>query len=86
MKVRIQVCRGMMCSANGGGRPLERVFEEALTARGVMEEVELFSPGCMGSCGDGPCVRINGQKFYHVNPPDVAQLVEEEVLPLITAE
>ena len=86
MKVRIQVCRGMMCSSNGGGRPLERVFEEALAARGILDEVELFAPGCMGSCGEGPCVRINGQKFFHVNPPDVPQLLEEEVLPLLGAE
>lgn len=86
MKVRIQVCRGMMCSSYGGGRPLERVFEETLSALGVMDEVELFSPSCMGSCGEGPCVRINGQKFCHVNPPDVPALVEAEVLPLIGNE
>lgn len=84
MRVRVQVCRGMVCSSSGGGRPLERVFEEALTAAGVMDEVELFAPGCMGSCADGPCVRINGQKFYHVNPPDVAELVRNEILPLLS--
>ena len=83
MKVRVQVCRGLICSSIGGGRPLERVFEEALTAAGVMDEVELFSPGCMGSCGSGPCVRINGQKFFQINPEDVPELVRNEILPLI---
>ena len=81
--VRVQVCRGMMCSSYGGGRPLERVFEEELAAAGVLDEVELFAPTCMGSCDSGPCVRINGQKFFHINPPDVRELVQNEILPLI---
>ena len=83
MKVRVQVCRGMMCSSSGGGRPLERAFEEALTAAGIMDEVELFAPTCMGSCNSGPCVRINGQKFFHINPPDIPELINNEILPLI---
>lgn len=83
MKVRVQVCRGMMCSSWGGGRPLERAFEEALEKAGLTEDVELFAPTCMGSCDSGPCVRINGQKFYHINPPDIPGLIAEEVLPLI---
>ena len=83
MKVRVQVCRGMMCSSYGGGRPLERAFEEALTAAGIMDEVELFAPACMGSCNSGPCVRINGQKFFHINPPDIPELINNEILPLI---
>ncbi len=83
MKVKVQVCRGMMCSSYGGGRPLERAFEEALLAEGVMDEVELITPHCMGSCESGPCVRISGQKFYHINSPDVPELVQQEILPLI---
>lgn len=81
--VRVQVCRGMMCSSYGGGRPLERAFEDALTAAGVRDEVELITPTCMGSCDSGPCVRIAGQKFYHINPPDVPELISKEILPLI---
>ena len=83
MKVRVQVCRGMMCSSYGGGRPLEDAFEKALTDAGLIDEVELFAPTCMGSCSEGPCVRINGQKFFHVNPPDIPELIEKEIRPLI---
>ena len=83
MKVRVQVCRGMMCSTYGGGRPLESAFEEALNAAGLMDAVELFSPTCMGSCDSGPCVRINGQKFFHINPPDIPELIRTEILPLL---
>ena len=70
-KVRVQVCRGIMCSTGGGGRSLEAVFERALLAAGVLDNVELFCPSCMGACADGPCVRIGGQKFLHVTPEDV---------------
>lgn len=83
MMVRLQICRGMMCSSYGGGRVLERAFEEALTAAGIRDEVEMITPTCMGSCDSGPCVKINGQKFFHINPPDVAELITNEILPLI---
>ena len=82
-KVRVQVCRGMMCASNGGGRPLEAVFERELLAAGILGEVELFCPSCMGSCQDGPCVRIGGQKFFHVGPKDVPELIQNEIIPLL---
>lgn len=84
MKIRVQVCRGMMCSSYGGGRPLERAFEEALIAANLMDAVELMAPTCMGSCDSGPCVRINGQKFFHINIPDIPELIANEILPLIS--
>lgn len=83
MKVRIQCCNGIMCASGGGGRYLERIFEKHLTDAGVIESVELISPGCMGSCAEGPCVRINGQKFFHVTPDDVPALIAGEVIPLL---
>ena len=79
--LRVQICRGMMCSSYGGGRVLESALEAALTKAGVRDQVELITPGCMGSCGDGPCVRIAGQKFFHVNPEDLPGLIAEEILP-----
>lgn len=82
--VKVQVCRGMMCSSYGGGRILESAFEAALNAAGIRDEIELITPHCMGSCDSGPCVRINGQKFYHINPEDVPELIRTEILPLIS--
>ncbi|MBQ2952061.1 MAG: (2Fe-2S) ferredoxin domain-containing protein [Clostridia bacterium] len=82
--LRVQVCRGMMCSSYGGGRRLEQAFEAALRAAGVADQVELIAPGCMGSCSEGPCVRIAGQKFYHVNPEDLPELIAKEILPRLS--
>lgn len=86
MKVRVQVCRGIGCSSYGGGRPLESAIEAALMQAGVMDSIELLSAHCMGECESGPCIRINGQKFYHMSKEDIPQLVEEEILPLVRME
>ena len=83
MSVRVQVCRGMSCSCNGGGRPLEDAFEAALTEAGIMDQIVMLSAHCMGECGDGPCIRINGQKFYQISREDIPQLIRSEILPLL---
>lgn len=81
--VKLQVCRGMMCSSYGGGRRLESAFEEALKSMGLDGSVEMIAPTCMGSCDKGPCVKINGQKFFHINPEDVTELIRNEIMPLL---
>ena len=80
-KLRIRVCCGIHCSGNGGGHRLEEAFERALQQCGVLEQVELLRAHCLGECPNGPCVRIDGERFYHVQPEDAAQLVQTEVLP-----
>lgn len=80
-KLRIRVCGGMNCSGNGGGRPLEEAFQQALEAAGVADQVEIFRAHCLGECHSGPCVRIAGGRFYHVQKTDVSDLVRNEILP-----
>ena len=82
-KLRIRVCGGMNCSGNGGGRKLEDAFQQELESLGVADEVEIFRAHCLGECHSGPCVRIAGERFYHVQAADVPALVREEVLPRI---
>ncbi len=80
-KLRIRVCGGMNCSGNGGGRALEDALQRALEAAGVADEVEIFRAHCLGECHSGPCVRIAGERFYHVQAADTPDLVREEILP-----
>ena len=82
-KLRIRVCGGMNCSGNGGGRKLEDAIQQELEALGVEGEVEIFRAHCLGECHSGPCVRIAGERFYHVQVTDIPALVREEVLPRI---
>lgn len=80
-KLRIRVCGGMNCSGNGGGRPLEEAFQREIDSAGVADAVEIFRAHCLGECQNGPCVRIAGERFYHVQKEDVPDLVREEILP-----
>ena len=80
-RLRIRVCGGVHCAANGGGRPFEEALQRALTAAGVAEDVEILRAHCLGECQDGPCVRIAGERFYHMQPQDAEALVREEILP-----
>ena len=80
-KLRIRICGGMNCSGNGGGRPLEDAFQKALEAAGVADQVEIFRTHCLGECQNGPCVRIAGERFYHVQIADVPNLLRDEILP-----
>lgn len=82
-KLRIRICGGMNCSGSGGGRPLEDAFQRALDAAGVADQVELLRAHCLGECQNGPCVRIAGERFYHVQQSDVPDLVQHEILPRI---
>lgn len=80
-KLRIRVCGGMNCASNGGGRVLEDALQQALEAVGVADEVEIFRAHCLGECHSGPCVRIAGERFYHVQAADAPDLVRDEILP-----
>lgn len=80
-KLRIRVCGGMNCSGVGGGRPLEDAFQQALEAAGVADDVEILRAHCLGECQNGPCVRIAGERFYHVQKEDVPEFVRDEILP-----
>ena len=80
-KLRIRVCGGMNCASNGGGRVLEDALQRALEAAGAADKVEIFRAHCLGECHSGPCVRIAGERFYHVQVTEVADLVQEEILP-----
>lgn len=80
-KLRIRVCGGMNCSGNGGGRPLEDAFQHELEEWGLTDKVELLRAHCLGECQHGPCVRIDGERFYHVSLADVPSLVRNEVIP-----
>lgn len=80
-KLRIRVCGGMNCASNGGGRPLEDALQQALEEAGVADKVEIFRAHCLGECHSGPCVRIAGERFYHVQAADAPDLVRDEILP-----
>ena len=80
--VKVSVCSGMSCSMYGANDTLTTLQKE-LKRTGIAGQVEVSNTFYMGECASGPCIRINGVKFRHVDPDSVAGLVQEEILPLI---
>ncbi|MGN0777561.1 MAG: (2Fe-2S) ferredoxin domain-containing protein [Aristaeellaceae bacterium] len=80
--MKVSVCTGMSCSMYGS-RDTFTALQKEVKRLGIAEQVEMSSTFCMGECASGPCIRINGVKFRHVNPESVPQLVQEELLPLL---
>ena len=79
--IKISICKGPVCQMYA--EELSRAFEKAIEKAQIADQVELTSAFCMGECKNGPCVRINGVKFRHVDEDRAAQLVAQEVVPLL---
>jgi len=79
--IKISVCKGPVCQMST--EEIIRAFEDALAKENIADEVEVASGFCMGECKNGPCVRINGVKYRHVDEDLAARLVKQEVLPLV---
>lgn len=82
--IKISICGGGNCDMNGSGETMA-AFIKAVDDAGLYSDVVLTKAFCMGECNNGPCVRIDGVKFRHVHPEDVAVLMETEVVPKVKA-
>ena len=80
-KLRIRVCCGMNCSGAGGGRSLEAALYDALETADIADQVDIYRAHCLGECHSGPCLRIAGDRFYHIQPDDAPMLVQNEIIP-----
>ena len=80
--VKVSICSGMSCSMYGS-KDTMMALQKELKRTGITGQVEVTNTFCMGECASGPCMRINGVKFRHVDPDSVATLVQEEILPLV---
>lgn len=79
--IKISICKGPVCQLYA--EELTSAFEETLERAGIANRVELTSAFCMGECKNGPCVRINGVKYRHVDEDSAAKLVAQEIVPLL---
>jgi NADH:ubiquinone oxidoreductase subunit E len=70
----VKIC----CSGKCKGRGSERVFaalEREYPGDATISKTDL----CMGYCGMGPNVAINGNILHHMHQDDVTRRVEEEI-------
>jgi NADH:ubiquinone oxidoreductase subunit E len=75
MTLRVEVCRGVSCSA-GHSKDILRDWELAL---GIKEgqtssdgAITLCTQNCFGRCTVGPNLRVN-ENFYHWQSPGMAR-------------
>lgn len=79
--IRIQVCGGTGCNAQGGRMVYDALYRE-ISEMGLSDRVLLSSTGCHGFCERGPIVSIQpGGIFYpQVTPGDVKEIVSATVI------
>ena len=78
MKHTITICMGSSCYARGNGENLETIEQHIAGVRSHVE-VELLGCRCRSQCGNGPNIEINGTLFTHVSPPELEQILKEQV-------
>ncbi|MHB1652819.1 MAG: NADH-quinone oxidoreductase subunit NuoF [Desulfitobacteriaceae bacterium] len=80
-KQQILFCTGTGC-ASSGAHSLIHLMDEELKKHGLDVSVSTRPTGCHGFCEQGPIVIVEPQKtFYtHVEPKDIPEIVEKDLL------
>lgn len=68
------------CPAAGSFRVLDALYRE-LGAKGLSDEVEVSSCGCLGLCDSGPVMIVypEGTWYTKLTPPDVSEIVSSHL-------
>lgn len=82
MMVKVQVCTGYACRC-GGSETLLSALEKEAHRLGLDGHIEFVKALCMGECGDGPCVRVNGEKYRGVTPDTAVAFLADAIVPMI---
>lgn len=75
----IEICIGSACHLKGSYNVIKRV-KELLEEHELTSEVELKSSFCLGACGDGVSVRLNGSDIHSITPETVDEFIKVNVL------
>lgn len=70
----IKVCLSGKCKGRGSDRVFAVLDREFAMDGGVEKTDE-----CMGYCGMGPNVAVNGNILHHLHPDDAAERIREEL-------
>jgi bidirectional [NiFe] hydrogenase diaphorase subunit len=75
-EVCIRCCMAAGCMSSRAAE-IKDAFQQAVTDKGLQNQVEVRRVGCMGSCGQGPMVGIEpeGLLYQHVTPENAPSIV-----------
>lgn len=77
MKFSLEICMGSACYLLGAQdllEVIERLPEEKRA------KIEIKGATCLKACGEGPNVRIDGERISNVTPEKLMQLIEAKLL------
>ena len=79
-KICLRTCMSAGCMSSQAD-VIKKNLESEVKTRGLETEVEVRRVGCMGFCGQGPLVGVDGTKpggelFEHVTPADAPALID----------
>lgn len=75
----IEICIGSACHLKGSYLVIKK-FKELLEEHHLTTEVELKSSFCLGACGKGVSIRLDGTDIYSITPETVETFFNEKVL------
>ncbi len=77
----IQVCSGANCAIKSANRVIREIENQLHIKAGDMfnPKVKLEIISCLGQCGSGPVVVVNGNVFARVAPNDVDDILRNYV-------
>lgn len=79
--MNISVCIGSSCHIKGSRQVVEEL-QYLIRESGLGDEIELGGKFCMGNCGKGVCVTVDGELFS-VSPDSVREFFETNVVPKV---
>ncbi|MBN2221162.1 MAG: NAD(P)H-dependent oxidoreductase subunit E [Vallitaleaceae bacterium] len=75
----IEICIGSACHLKGSYEVIKEV-KDLLEEFHLTGQVELKSSFCLGACGEGVSVRINGDKIYSLKKEETRAFFIREVV------
>lgn len=79
-KTKILVCQGSSCGKKGG-QAICKILQTELKTKGLTQQVEIKTTGCMKQCKQAPCLIMPVRNSYtRVQPQQVSQLVSKYLL------
>ena len=76
--MKITICIGSSCHLKGSRQIVEEL-QRLVAEGGLNDKIELAGKFCMGKCGEGVCVTVDGETTS-IQPDDVDTFFSNEVL------
>ncbi len=74
----IEICIGSACHLKGSYQVIQEM-KRLLQENGMTTQVELKSAFCIGQCGEGVSVRLNGDKVHKVQVEEIENFFNEHI-------